>query len=241
MQSEKKPVSMGKVHWRCVLTMEHKCRQNGRIYSKGKQLQPNYQVYGWNFRRRTYLLGHESVQRCKIPQRIYPWRANILQTYWEFSIDEFLLVSPTRRHKEFYQGRSIQASENKFLTINFWGKYEKLRETRSLNRGYPAGVVEKHLSEVKFSDRKASLKQNNRNARRILPFVTQCHPALPNLKTLLMRKRHLIQNQPRLRRIFTEPPLISLISQKNIPWKTFWLEQSNEGINTIHQRTVGVA
>ena len=44
----------------------------------------------WNFRRRTYILGHESVQRCKIPQRIYPWRANILQTYWEFSIHELV-------------------------------------------------------------------------------------------------------------------------------------------------------
>ena len=54
-------------------------------------------------------------------------------------------------------------------------------------------VVEKHLSEVKFSDRQESLKQKNRDARaRILPFVTQYHPALPNLKTLLTRKWHLI-------------------------------------------------
>ena len=38
----------------------------------------NHQVYGRNFRRKTYVLGHESVQRCKIPQRIYPYRANIV-------------------------------------------------------------------------------------------------------------------------------------------------------------------
>ena len=39
-------------------------------------------------------------------------------------------------------------------------------EKRLQNRGYPTNVLEKHLSEVKFSDRKASLEQKNRVARR---------------------------------------------------------------------------
>ena len=34
-------------------------------------------------------------------------------------------------------------------------------EKRLLNRGYSASVAAKHLSEVKCSDRKASLKQKN--------------------------------------------------------------------------------
>ena len=60
---------------------------------------------------------------------------------------------------------------------------------------------------------KASLQQKNRDAcRRILPFVTQYHSALPSLKILLKRKWHLIQNQP----YFTDPPLIS---QRKIPEK----------------------
>ena len=37
-------------------------------------------------------------------------------------------------------------------------------EKRLLNRGCPTSVVEKHFSEVKFSDRKSSLKQKNRDA-----------------------------------------------------------------------------
>ena len=37
-------------------------------------------------------------------------------------------------------------------------------EKRLLNRGCPTSVVEKHLSEVKFSDRKSSLKPKNRDA-----------------------------------------------------------------------------
>ena len=92
-------------------------------------------------------------------------------------------------------------------------------EKHLLNRGYPTSVVEKHLSEVKFSDRNASLtgKQKNRDARkRILPFVTQYHPALPNLKASLMRKWHLKQNQPQLREIFTGPPLISYRKGKSL-------------------------
>ena len=35
------------------------------------------------------------------------------------------------------------------------------------------------------------------------------HPALPNLKNILMSKWHLIQNQPLLREIYNEPPIIS--------------------------------
>ena len=50
----------------------------------------------------------------------------------------------------------------------------------------------------------------------VLPFVMQYHPALPSLKTILMGKSHLIQNQPQLREIFTEPPLISYRKGKSL-------------------------
>ena len=89
--------------------------------------------------------------------------------------------------------------------------------TRLKNRDYPATTVEKHLSEVNFSDRKKVLEQRNENARKkILPFVTQYHPALPKLKKILMGKWHLIQNQPYLRNIFKEPPLISYRKGKSL-------------------------
>ena len=52
-------------------------------------------------------------------------------------------------------------------------------KTRLQNRDYPARIVEKHLSEIKFSDREMSLAQKNKTApKKILPFVTQYHPAL---------------------------------------------------------------
>ena len=49
-------------------------------------------------------------------------------------------------------------------------------KTRLQNRDYPARIVEKHLSEIKFSDREMSLAQKNKTApKKILPFATQYH------------------------------------------------------------------
>ena len=90
-------------------------------------------------------------------------------------------------------------------------------KTRLQNRDYPARIVEKHLSEIKFSDREMSLAQKNKTApKKILPFVTQYHPALPNVKDTLMGKWHLIENQPQLREIFKEPPIISYRKGKSL-------------------------
>ena len=47
-------------------------------------------------------------------------------------------------------------------------------------------------------------------------IVTQYHPALPNLKDTLMGKWHLIDNQPQLRNIFKEPPIISYRKGKSL-------------------------
>ena len=44
----------------------------------------------------------------------------------------------------------------------------------------------------------------------------QYHPALTNLKNMLMEKWHLIQNQPYLRNIFKDPPLISYRKGKSL-------------------------
>ena len=64
--------------------------------------------------------------------------------------------------------------------------------------------------EVKITERKSALQKNNevRN-NMILPFVTTYHPALPNLKNILMSKWHLIQDQPLLRESYNEPSIIS--------------------------------
>ena len=54
-----------------------------------------------------------------------------------------------------------------------------------------------------------ALQQKRKEDKRILPFVTQFFFSVPNLKQILMSKWHLITNQPLLKEIFEEPPLIS--------------------------------
>ena len=45
--------------------------------------------------------------------------------------------------------------------------------------------------------------------QRILPFVTEYRPSVPNLKNILMSKWHLIENQPLLREIYKDLQLLS--------------------------------
>ena len=86
----------------------------------------------------------------------------------------------------------------------------RLFKLRLRARGYPHNLIDKTLSEVKFSDRKKALKDNTRvQKEEILPFVTQYNPSVPNLKHILMEKWHLIESQPKLREMFKEPPIIS--------------------------------
>jgi len=79
---------------------------------------------------------------------------------------------------------------------------------RLTERGYPINFVENVLSEVKHEGRKQSLAKNKKKPKWILPIVTQFHPAVPNLKQILMSKWNLIERQPLLKEIF-EAPIIS--------------------------------
>ena len=50
--------------------------------------------------------------------------------------------------------------------------------------------MEKITSEVKFTEGKSALQKNNEVRKKILPFVNTYHPALQNLKNILVSKRH---------------------------------------------------
>ena len=76
-------------------------------------------------------------------------------------------------------------------------------------RGYPDNLSKKILSEVNFSQRMSALQNKQKTRKRILPFVTEYRPSVPNLKIILMKKWHLIANQPVLREIFKDPPILS--------------------------------
>ena len=67
-----------------------------------------------------------------------------------------------------------------------------------MERGYPQNFMNSVLSEVKFEQRRQALLQRNETKKRILPFITQYHPAVPKLRETLTRKWYLIQQQPLL-------------------------------------------
>ena len=78
-----------------------------------------------------------------------------------------------------------------------------------MKRGCPQEFINNTLSEVKFQERKQALFQRNKTKKRILPFATQYHPAVPSAKEILTRKWYVIQQQPLLNQIFEESPIIS--------------------------------
>ena len=78
-----------------------------------------------------------------------------------------------------------------------------------LRRGYPEDLINIILSEMNFKDRKLALQQKPKINLRILAFVTQYQPSVPNLKQILVRNWHLIGKQPLLSEIYKKPPLVS--------------------------------
>ena len=82
-------------------------------------------------------------------------------------------------------------------------------KTHLLERGYPENFIQTTLSEVTSEDRNQALRQKWKQNKNILPFVTQYHPAVANLKAILMNSWHFITQQPLIKSIFKEPPLTS--------------------------------
>ena len=112
----------------------------------------------------------------------------------------------------FIKGEALRLLQTNSTKATFEEKIKHF-ESRLIERGYPKNLVQRTLSEVIFENRKQTLQQTPRleprTNKRILPFVTQYHPSVTNLKQILMENWRLIERQPLLREIYKEPPLIS--------------------------------
>ena len=117
--------------------------------------------------------------------------------------------------KGFVKGEALRLLRTN-SSKDMFDKNIKNFRTHLISRGYPDSLVDKILSEVNFADRKNALTQKQKAQKKILPFVTQFQPSLPCLKNILMDKWNLIQNQPLLREIYKEPPLISYRKGKSL-------------------------
>ena len=116
--------------------------------------------------------------------------------------------------KGFIKGEALRvlrtnSSEHTFKAniVNF--------KLRLFERGYPV-LVNNALAEIQFKERESALKNQNKGRKKIWPFVTQYNPAIPNLKKILMSKWHHIENQPLLREIYKEKPIISYKKGKSL-------------------------
>ena len=105
-------------------------------------------------------------------------------------------------------------------------------------RGYPDNLVNKVLAVVKFTERKSALQQKPQKVQNgLMPFVTQYNLSVPNLKNILMNEWHLIQNQPLLREIYREPPLIQ---QRKISKRYTCQSKTLKVKDPLHHETAGV-
>ena len=132
-----------------------------------------------------------------------------------FQYTNFNSCHPPGVKKGFVKGEALRLLRTNSSKVTF-DKNTKNFKTRLISRGYPESMVEKILSEVKYADRATALTQKQKAQKILLPFVTQFQPSLPGLKNILMEKWHLIENQPLLREIFKEPPLISYRKGKSL-------------------------
>ena len=128
-----------------------------------------------------------------------------------FQYTHFSSCHPPGVRKGFIKGEALRLLRTNSSAKSFAENINQFK-ARLRARDYPDSLVERITSEVKFSVRKSALQQRQRVRSKILPFVTTFHPAVS--KNILMSKWHLIQNQPSLREIYKEPPIVSYKKRK---------------------------
>ena len=132
-----------------------------------------------------------------------------------FQYTHFTSCHPPSVKIGFVKGEALRILRTNSSKATFEENISKFKK-RLLARGYPNNLIEKILSETKFTGRVSALKQDKQTQKEILPFVTQYQPSVPNIKQAFIKKWHLIQNQPLLRQIFKEPPIISFKKGKSL-------------------------
>ena len=109
-----------------------------------------------------------------------------------FQYTHFSSCHPQGVKKGFIKGEALRLLRTNSSKIIFEEKITNFK-VHLLQRGYPEDLINTTLSEVNFKDRKLALQQKPKTNLRILPFVTQYQPSVPNLKQILMKNWHLIE------------------------------------------------
>ena len=132
-----------------------------------------------------------------------------------FQYTHFTSCHPPSVKKGFVKGEAFRILRTNSSETTFEDNISNFKK-RLIDRGYPQTLVENLLSDIKFTERESALLKHNKERKEILPFVTQYQPSVSILKEVLLEKWNLIQNQPSLRQIFKEPPIISYKKGKSL-------------------------
>ena len=104
-----------------------------------------------------------------------------------FQYTHFTSCHPPSVKNGFVKGEALRILRTNSSKETFGDNISKFK--RYLwDRGCPRNMVEKLLSEIKFTRRGSVLQRNNKRQKDILPFVTQYQPSLLNLKEALLTK-----------------------------------------------------
>ena len=122
-----------------------------------------------------------------------------------FQYTHFTSCHPPAVRKGFIKGEALRLLRTNSSKATFEENITQFKR-RLRDRGYPDNLIENTLSEIQFSERMSALQNKQKKRKRILPFVTEYRPSVPNLKNILMSKWHLIENQPQLRYIYRPSP-----------------------------------
>ena len=126
-----------------------------------------------------------------------------------FQYIHYTSCHPPGVQQGFIKGEAIRLLRTNSSETHFQEAISNFK-TRLEARCYPKNLIDGTLSEVNFSGRQSALrKQTKRTHEGIIPFVATYHPAVKNLKQLLMQEWSLIHNQPMLKNICKKPPIIS--------------------------------
>ena len=137
-----------------------------------------------------------------------------LQTHFPtetFQYSHFSSYNPLSCKKSFIKGEALRLLRTNSVRENF-EKRKRGFEYSLCQKGYPLTLVQEIQTEVKFAGRKEALhnktKQTNWEILRV-GYPLQQNLATPNLKTILTKHWHIIQQQPKLKQTFNQPPIVS--------------------------------
>ena len=98
-----------------------------------------------------------------------------------FQYTHFSSFNPHGVTKGLIKGEALRLLRTNSSAKSFFENTYNFKK-RLRARVYPHNLIEKIHSDVKFTERKSALQENNEVGKKILPFVTTYHPAFPNLK-----------------------------------------------------------